>query len=107
MHLLDGHSSLIQSPLHPSSCYELREMVMDDVGSSSNSDIGQDWRRWFGDLEKRDSNHKQGQKKAVPPRSSLCVEEKVSDLLGNSPCRCQSRPGSNPMEIVNRGKGKR
>ncbi|URE00291.1 hypothetical protein MUK42_20241 [Musa troglodytarum] len=36
-------------------------MAMDDVCSSSNSDIRQDRRRWFGNWGKRSSNHKQGQ----------------------------------------------
>ncbi|RWV80937.1 hypothetical protein GW17_00057704 [Ensete ventricosum] len=84
------------------SCCEPRPMAVDDVGSSSNSESRQDRKSWFGNWKKRGGNHKQeGQKKVVPPRSSLCVEEKVSDLLGDSPSRCQSRPARHSIEIVN------
>ncbi|CAL9077519.1 unnamed protein product [Musa acuminata var. zebrina] len=88
------------------SCCEPRPMAIDDVGSSSNSESRQDRKSWFGNWKKRGGNHKQeGQKKVVPPRSSLCVEEKVSDLLGDSPSGCQSRPARHSIEIVNSNRG--
>ncbi|KAF9595092.1 hypothetical protein IFM89_036981 [Coptis chinensis] len=41
------------------------------------------------------------QKKLLPPRSSLCVEEKVSDLLGDSPPR--NRLGRHSVDIAEKG----
>ncbi|THU66529.1 hypothetical protein C4D60_Mb05t15110 [Musa balbisiana] len=59
-------------------------MAMDDVGSSSNNDIRHDRRSWFGNWGKRIGNHKQGKKKVVPQRSSLCMEEEVGNYLVDS-----------------------
>ncbi|WOL07081.1 ankyrin repeat domain-containing protein 13C-A-like [Canna indica] len=87
---------------HRHSCFESREITVEDVGSSSNSESRPERKSWFANWGRRSSNHKQeGQKKVVPPRSSLCVEEKVSDLLGDSPSR--GRPGRHSVEVVNRG----
>jgi len=87
---------------HRHSCYEQTEAPVEDVSSSSNGESKQDRRRWFGGWGKRghaSSNHKQDGNKIAPPRSSLCVDEKVSDLLGDSPSRLQSRRGRHSMDI--------
>ncbi|XP_074574226.1 uncharacterized protein LOC141830709 [Curcuma longa] len=98
----DGHVA------HRHSCYEAGEIEIQDVGSSSSSssicESRQDRKSWFSSWGRRGNNQKQeGQKKDIPPRSSLCVEEKVSDLLGDSPSHYQSRPGKHSVEVINKG----
>jgi ankyrin repeat domain-containing protein 13 len=39
-------------------------------------------------------------KKMAPPRSSPCVDEKVSDLLAESPSNVQTRPGRHSADVV-------
>jgi hypothetical protein len=36
----------------------------------------------------------------VPPRSSLCVDEKVSDLHVESPSNVQTKPGRHSVDVV-------
>ncbi|URE07906.1 hypothetical protein MUK42_21373 [Musa troglodytarum] len=93
----------VQSDVHVArrrSCYEPREIPIEDATSSSNGESRQDRKSWFGNWGKR-ANYN-GQKRVMPPRSSLCAEEKVSDLLGDSPSRNQSMPGRHSVEVVNR-----
>ena len=87
---------------HRHSCYEHREIPIEDVNGCRNGEMKQEKKGWFGGWRKRDSKQ-EGQKKIVPPRSSLCVDEKVSDLLGDSPPRSQSKPGRHSVEIVVKG----
>ncbi|KAK6914250.1 Ankyrin repeat domain-containing protein 13 [Dillenia turbinata] len=82
---------------HRHSCYEQREIPIEDVNNFRNGETKQEKKGWFGSWRKKDVKH-EGQKKTVPPRSSLCVDEKVSDLLGDSPN--QNKPGRHSMEIV-------
>lgn len=98
---------------HRRSCYEQREIPIEDMSSTSESK--QDRKRWFGSWGKKGSISNQSQqdgKKIAPPRSSLCVDEKVSDLLGDSPSRTENRPGRHSLEIpvrredVRRGRDK-
>ncbi|XP_031249316.1 ankyrin repeat domain-containing protein 13C-B [Pistacia vera] len=91
---------------HRHSCYEHREIPIEDVSSCRNGDTKQEKKGWFGGWRKRDSKL-EGQKKIVPPRSSLCVEEKVSDLLGDSPSGSQIKPGRHSVEIVARDEHRR
>ncbi|XP_047313286.1 ankyrin repeat domain-containing protein 13C-like [Impatiens glandulifera] len=76
---------------HRHSCYEARDIpIEEDVDhacSSSSSSSMQEKKGWFGGWRRRDpKNNKGGQIRNVPPRNSLCVEEKISiDLLGDSP----------------------
>ncbi|KAK9287949.1 hypothetical protein L1049_016394 [Liquidambar formosana] len=84
---------------HRHSCYEPREVPIEDVNSCRNGETKQERKGWFGGWRKRDHKH-EGQKKIAPPRNSLCVDEKVSDLLGDSPSRNQTKPGRHSMEIV-------
>ncbi|XP_047319231.1 ankyrin repeat domain-containing protein 13C-A-like [Impatiens glandulifera] len=62
-----------------SCCLESREVPTEDK------------KGWFGGWRKREAKN-EVQKKNVPPRNSLCVEEKVSDLLEDS----QNKPTRNP-----------
>ncbi|KAM7466135.1 hypothetical protein LguiB_013697 [Lonicera macranthoides] len=84
---------------HRHSCYEQRDIPIEDIGSCRNSETKQEKKGWFDGWRKKDTKN-EGQKRAVAPRSSLCVEEKVSDLLGDSPSTCQNKPGRHSMEVV-------
>ncbi|XP_038978920.1 uncharacterized protein LOC103720502 isoform X2 [Phoenix dactylifera] len=86
--------------VHRHSCYEQWDIPIEDMSSCSNSESKQEKKGWFGGWGKRGHIHKQEeQKKAVLPRSSLCVDEKVSDFLGDSPSRNHSRPGRHSAEV--------
>lgn len=88
---------------HRHSCYEHREIPIEDVSNGRNGENNkQEKKGWFGGWRKRDTKNEE-QKKLIPPRSSLCVDEKVSDLLGDSPSRNQSRPGRSNVDVVMRG----
>ncbi|KAJ0245080.1 hypothetical protein HA466_0185690 [Hirschfeldia incana] len=58
--------------------------IMDGNGCCKQEKKG-----WFGGWRKRDEGH--SKRSSVPPRSSLCVDEKVSDLLEDD--RRQIKPG--------------
>ncbi|KAK7290454.1 hypothetical protein RIF29_04892 [Crotalaria pallida] len=89
---------------HRHSCYEYRDIPIEDGSSSKRAEIKQEKKGWFGGWRKKDSKHEApSPKKIAPPRSSLCVEEKVSDLLGDSPSGNQSKPGRHSVEIGVRG----
>lgn len=81
------------------SCFEQRDIPIDDANSCRNGETKQEKKGWFGGWRKRDHKHEE-QKKFAQPRSSLSVDEKVSDLLGDSPSRSQPKPGRHSMEIV-------
>ncbi|XP_043704180.1 ankyrin repeat domain-containing protein 13C-A-like [Telopea speciosissima] len=84
---------------HRNSCFEPRDIPIEDLHSCSNGvDTKQEKKGWFGGWRMRDSKHDEP-KKMDPPGSSLCVDEKVSDLLGDSPSRLQSRQGRHSVEI--------
>lgn len=86
---------------HRHSYYEHREIPLEDVNGCKNGESKQEKKGWFGGWRKRDSKH-EPQKKIAPPRSSLCVDDKVSDLLGDSPSSNQTKPGRHSVEIVMR-----
>ncbi|EHA8588957.1 ankyrin repeat domain-containing protein 13C-like [Cocos nucifera] len=88
---------------HRKSFYEPREIPVDDASSCGNGGRKQDNKRWLGNKGKRGyhNHHKLDlQQKMAPPRSSLCIDEKVSDLLGDSPARTSSRQGRHSIEIA-------
>ncbi|KAK9140685.1 hypothetical protein Scep_010366 [Stephania cephalantha] len=87
---------------HRHSCYEQREIPIEEVHTCSNGDAKQDKKGWFGGWRNRNPKN-DGPKKMAPPRSSLCVDEKVSDLLGDSPSGIQSKPGRHSVEIAIHG----
>ncbi|TQD70869.1 hypothetical protein C1H46_043601 [Malus baccata] len=87
---------------HRHSCYDHREIPIEDVSSGRNGENKQEKKGWFGGWRKRGTKN-EGQKKIVPPRSSLCVDEKVSDLLRDSLSRNQSRPGRSNVDIIVKG----
>ncbi|XP_010243968.1 PREDICTED: ankyrin repeat domain-containing protein 13B-like [Nelumbo nucifera] len=87
---------------HRHSCYEQREIPIEDVHSCGNAEVKQEKKGWFGGWRKQDTKH-EGQKKIAPPRSSVCMDDKVSDLLGDSPPRHQSKQGRHSAEVGARG----
>ncbi|KAI4346164.1 hypothetical protein L6164_013237 [Bauhinia variegata] len=87
---------------HRHSCYEHRDIPIEDADGCRNFENKQEKKGWFGGWRKKDSKQ-EAEKKIAPPRSSLCIEEKVSDLLGDSPPRNQIKPGRHSVEIVVRG----
>ncbi|XP_062109086.1 uncharacterized protein LOC133819767 [Humulus lupulus] len=87
---------------HRHSCYEQRDINIEEVNGCRTVEIKQEKKGWFGGWRKKDTKI-EGPKKIAPPRNSLCVEEKVSDLLGDSPSRNQIKPGRHSVEIHMRG----
>ncbi|KGN56757.1 ankyrin repeat domain-containing protein 13C-B [Cucumis sativus] len=85
---------------HRHSCFEQREVPVEDVNGCRNGETRQEKKGWFGGWRKRDSKN-EGQKKIAPPRSSLSMDDKVSDLLGDCPPENNSsRPGRHSVETV-------
>ncbi|KAB2600471.1 hypothetical protein D8674_010742 [Pyrus ussuriensis x Pyrus communis] len=62
---------------HRYSCYDHREIPIEDVSSGRNGENKQEKKGWFGGWRKWGTKN-EGQKKIVPPEV-LCVDEKVSD----------------------------
>ncbi|XP_031503016.1 uncharacterized protein LOC116266076 isoform X1 [Nymphaea colorata] len=84
---------------HRHSWYESRDISVEDPLNGTKIEGKQEKKGWFGSWGKRGGKN-EGQKKTVGPRSSLCVDEKVSDLLGESPSTNQSKPGRHSVEVV-------
>jgi ankyrin repeat domain-containing protein 13 len=97
----DDHPDLFAGPRH--SCFEPREreIPIEDSSISGNGEHKHDKKGWFSNWGKKSQVSKQeGVKKMAPPRSSLCVDEKVSDLLAESPSNVQTRPGRHSVDVV-------
>ncbi|KAK5841034.1 hypothetical protein PVK06_009942 [Gossypium arboreum] len=84
---------------HQHSGYESREIPIEETNGFKNGETKQEKKGWFGGWRKKETKH-EVQRKIVPPRSSFRVDEKVSDLLGDSPSRSQIKPGRHSVEIV-------
>ncbi|KAL4311117.1 hypothetical protein GQ457_01G033000 [Hibiscus cannabinus] len=84
---------------HHHSCYDSREIPIEETNGFKSGETKQEKKGWFGGWRKREPKH-EVQKKIVPPRSSFCVDEKVSDLLGDSPSGNQIKPGRHSVEIL-------
>lgn len=80
-----------------------RDIPIEDANGSNSGENKLEKKGWFGGWRKKDYKHEASSKKITPPRSSLCVEEKVSDLLGDSPSSYQIKPGRHSVEVVARG----
>ncbi|XP_074584629.1 uncharacterized protein LOC141840515 isoform X2 [Curcuma longa] len=93
---------------HRHSCHEPRTPpAMEDThssSSSSNAERRHDRKSWFSNWSKRgSSNHRQDdQKKTAPPRNSLSLEKKASDLPGDSPTAYQNKPGRHSIDVANK-----
>ncbi|TYG98796.1 hypothetical protein ES288_A10G145300v1 [Gossypium darwinii] len=86
---------------HRHSCYEPRKISIKESNGYKNGETKQEKKGWFSRWRKREPKQ-EAQKKIVPPRSSLCVDEKVSDLLGDSPSDSHIKPGRHSVEIAAR-----
>jgi hypothetical protein len=99
----ESQSDTFVGPRH--SCFEPREreIPIEDLSISGNGESKHDKKGWFGNWGKRGqtgiSKH-EGTKKTVPPRSSLCVDEKVSDLYVESPSIVQTKPARHSVDVV-------
>ncbi|KAG0491607.1 hypothetical protein HPP92_005005 [Vanilla planifolia] len=101
-HFIDGFTG------HRHSCFEQREIRIEDISGCGNVDGKLDKKGWLCNWGKRGQLDKQdGHKKIVPPRSSLSVDEKVSDLLYDSPSSLESREGTPSVEIAIMGEDHR
>ncbi|KAJ8639087.1 hypothetical protein MRB53_015781 [Persea americana] len=83
---------------HRHSCYEQRKIPIEDMHSCSIGETKQEKKGWFSNWGKRASKY-EAPKKVDPPRSSLCVDGKVSDLLGDSP----AKPARHSVDISQMG----
>ncbi|KAK8571715.1 hypothetical protein V6N13_047353 [Hibiscus sabdariffa] len=83
---------------HRHSCYDSREIPIEETNGFKNGETKQEKKGWFGGWRKKETKH-EVQRKIAPPRSSFCVDEKVSDLLGDSPSGSQIKPGRHSVEI--------
>lgn len=90
---------------HRHSCYEQREIPIEDVSINRNGELNntKEKKGWFNGWRKRDLKIEEN-KKIAPPRNSLCVDEKVSDLLGDSPRSNQRKTSRHSVESVVRPK---
>ncbi|KAI3469928.1 hypothetical protein Pfo_026591 [Paulownia fortunei] len=83
---------------HRHSCYDQRDVPIEDMNGCRNGETKQEKKGWFNGWRRRE-NKQENEKRIVPPRSSLCMEEKVSDLLEDSPST-QNRPARHSVEVV-------
>uniref|UniRef100_A0A453BIM7 Ankyrin repeat domain-containing protein n=1 Tax=Aegilops tauschii subsp. strangulata TaxID=200361 RepID=A0A453BIM7_AEGTS len=101
----DSQSDTFVGPRH--SCFEPREreIPIEDLSISGNGESKHDKKGWFSNWGKRGQtgiSKLEMTKKMAPPRSSLCVDEKVSDLRLGSPSNVQTKPGRHSVDIVRR-----
>ncbi|XP_073132106.1 uncharacterized protein [Henckelia pumila] len=83
---------------HRHSCYEPRDVPIEDINGCGNGESKQEKKGWFSGWRRRE-NKQEIERKIAPPRNSLCVEEKTS-LFEESPSSSQSKPGRHSMEVV-------
>ncbi|KAL3620063.1 hypothetical protein CASFOL_034975 [Castilleja foliolosa] len=85
---------------HRHSCYDQMDVPIEDINGFRNREAKQEKKGWFNGWRRRENSKLENEKRIVPPRSSLCVEDKVSDLLKESPSTSQTRPGRHSVEVV-------
>ncbi|NP_001169588.1 Ankyrin repeat domain-containing protein 13B [Zea mays] len=97
----EDQSDSFAGPRH--SCFEPREreVPIEDMSVSGNGEGKHDKKGWFSNWGKRSQVSKsEGVKKMASPRNSLCVDDKVSDLVIESPSNVQTRPGRHSVDVV-------
>ncbi|CAA2980148.1 ankyrin repeat domain-containing protein 13C-like [Olea europaea var. sylvestris] len=82
---------------HRHSCYEQRDIPIEDINGCTDGET-EEKKGWFNGWRRREN--KLEEKKKVGPPSSLCVEDKVSNLLEDSPSRSQSKQGRHSVEVT-------
>ena len=96
----ESQSDAFVGPRH--SCFEPRERVIpiEDLSVSGNEESNkQDKKGWFSNWGKKGQTGTSKQK-MVPPRSSLCVDDKVSGLHVESPSNVHTKPGRHSVDVV-------
>ncbi|CAI9762765.1 unnamed protein product [Fraxinus pennsylvanica] len=83
---------------HRNSCYEQRDITVEDMNGCRNGEI-EEKKGWFNGWRRRE-NKLEDKKKVGPPRSSLCVEDKVINVLEDSPSTSQSKQGRQSVEVT-------
>ncbi|KAL1548346.1 ankyrin repeat domain-containing protein 13C-like [Salvia divinorum] len=83
---------------HRHSCYDHRDISIEDIDSCRNGEVKQEKKGWFTGWRRRE-NKPVDEKRVALPRNSVCGEEKVSDFLEDSP-RSQNRTGRHSVEVV-------
>lgn len=82
---------------HRHSCYEQRDIPIEDINGCTDGET-EEKKGWFNGWRRREN--KLEEKKKVGPPSSLCVEDKVSNLLEDSPSTSQSKQGRHSVEVT-------
>ncbi|CAN4090944.1 unnamed protein product [Withania somnifera] len=84
---------------HRHSCYEQRDIPIEEINGCRNNDSSkQEKKRWFDSWRKRDINP-EGEKRVVPPRSSICVKENAGNYTEGSPPINETRPGRHSVDV--------
>lgn len=83
---------------HRHSCYESREIPIEDVNGCKNVDSNEK-KGWFGSWRKREQKYEE-QKKLAPPKSSLSVDERRGEVGNISPPRNLFKPGRHSVDVV-------
>ncbi|XP_051133250.1 uncharacterized protein LOC127252906 [Andrographis paniculata] len=89
---------------HRHSCYDQRDVPIESVNGCRNGGLKQEKKGWFNSWRRRESKP-ENDKKIAPPRSSLCVDEKVSDLLQDASSSPNNKPGRHSVEVVGKQDG--
>ncbi|KAL2923173.1 Ankyrin repeat domain-containing protein 13C, partial [Bienertia sinuspersici] len=84
---------------HRNSCYESREITIEDANGCKNAESKNEKKGWFDGWRKRDQKS-EGQKKLAPPRSSVSVDERKSDASNISPSRIPIKPRRHSVDVV-------
>ncbi|KAL6532221.1 hypothetical protein OROGR_014191 [Orobanche gracilis] len=83
---------------HRHSCYDQMDIPIEDMDGCRNGEKKQEKKGWFNGWKRR-GNKQESEKRIVPPRSSLCIEEKVGDFLEDS-ASTQNSSGRHSVEVV-------
>ncbi|KAL7145140.1 hypothetical protein ABFS83_07G059700 [Erythranthe nasuta] len=83
---------------HRHSCYDQRDIPIEEIDGCRNGEARQEKKGWFNGWRRKE-NKQENERRIAPPRGSLCVEEKVSNLLEDSPST-QNSTGRHSVEVV-------
>lgn len=83
---------------HRHSCFEPLDIPIEDIDNCTVGETRQEKKGWFSGWRKRETKG-EGDKRVVPPRSSLHTEEKVGNLLEHSPSERESRRNGRDLNV--------